>query len=162
MRPTQHLTAAIALTMLAACTPTPQPDPQPEPGCAPEVRHDQLPEWARTGFSEGARVPYSLGRSGRIVAVLFGYPLTQPPVDGKNNKILWVASPAPASPKADPPPSADLVIEARLAGRGDPVRQEVDGGPGPSIVDVPGPGCWRMSLSWSGRTDTIDVEYATP
>jgi len=33
------------------------------------------------------------------------------------------------------------------------------GGPGPSIVDVPAPGCWRLTLSWSARRDSLDLQY---
>jgi hypothetical protein len=42
---------------------------------------------------------------------------------------------------------------------GAPIRAVVAGGPGPSIVDVPSPGCWRMTLSWSGRRNTLDLVY---
>jgi hypothetical protein len=34
------------------------------------------------------------------------------------------------------------------------------GGPGPSIVNLPSPGCWKLTLRWSGRVDTLDLEYA--
>jgi hypothetical protein len=163
----------LAVAVLAtACTaePTPFSAPTGQPAassstgqaaavCKPEVHNEPLPVWARGGFSGDARAIYSLGRSGQIVAVLFGYPLSQPPAEGRNNKILWVASPASkGAANADP----NLIIEARLDGKGDPVQRRVDGGPGPSIVDLPEPGCWRLSLSWGGRTDTIDLEYNAP
>jgi hypothetical protein len=96
-----------------------------------------------------------------MVGVLFGYPLSQPPADGRNNKILWVAGPASPRPR-DPsaaPGHDDLVIEARLDGTGEPVQRRISGGPGPSIVDLPKPGCWRLTLSWAGRTDEMDLEY---
>src|SRR6185437_15486669 len=138
--------------------------PPPEPGCAAQVRHDQLPAWARTGFSGDARAIYAVSRSARMVAVLFGYPLSQPPAPDRNNKILWVPSPDSATPR-DPnagPGSDDLVIDARLDGRGEPVQRRITGGPGPSIVDLPAPGCWRLALRWSGRTDVIDLDYGAP
>ena len=28
-----------------------------------------------------------------------------------------------------------------------------------SIIDLPQPGCWRLSLTWPGKTDTIDLVY---
>jgi hypothetical protein len=130
----------------------------PEAGCSPEVINGVLPEWARGGFSDPARATYSMGHSGQILGVLFGYPLSAPPDDERNNKIRWVASPSSGPEGADP----DLVIQARLNGTGDPVERKVGGGPGPSIVDLPAAGCWRLSLSWGGRTDTMDVEYRAP
>ena len=35
----------------------------------------------------------------------------------------------------------------------------VPGGPGPSFLNLPAEGCWRLSLSWSGRRDVLDVRY---
>jgi hypothetical protein len=35
----------------------------------------------------------------------------------------------------------------------------VRGGPGPSIVDLPSPGCWALTLRWSGHVDHLDLEY---
>jgi hypothetical protein len=126
-----------------------------EAGCHPRVQTDVLPEWARGGFSGDARATYAMGYAGQILGVLFGFPLSAPPDKDRNNKILWVASPSPGHEGADP----DLVIVARLNGTGDPVERKVDGGPGPSIVDLPRAGCWRLSLSWGGRQDTMDLEY---
>jgi hypothetical protein len=125
--------------------------------CRPVVRHDVIPPWARTGFSgPRPRVPYALGRAGRIVAILFGYPLRSPPGTQRNNKILWVSRTLPKAPAA-------LWIRAqRLDGAtevGAPVRRIVAGGPGPSIVDLPEAGCWRLTLTWSGRTDALDLAY---
>ena len=31
--------------------------------------------------------------------------------------------------------------------------------PGPSIVDLPRPGCWRMKLRWGTYTDMITLPY---
>ena len=103
-------------------------------------------------------MPHVLGESGRIVAILFGYPLRSPPAARRNNKILWAARQPPRG-------SAALWIRAqRLDGDrpvGVPVRRIVAGGPGPSIVDMPEPGCWRLALTWSGGTDTLDLAYGT-
>jgi hypothetical protein len=101
-------------------------------------------------------MPLALGASGRIVAIVFGYPLRSPPGTTRNNKILWVAR--------DPvKPLSDLRIRAqRMVGAdavGPVVARTVVGGPGPSIVDLPAAGCWRLSLRWSGRTDTLDLGY---
>jgi hypothetical protein len=53
-----------------------------------------------------------------------------------------------------------LKIDARLSGLDMSFSREVAGGPGPSIIDVPQPGCWHLTLGWSGHTDTMDLEYA--
>ena len=113
-----------------------------------------LPEWAWTGFShpEQGGVPFVRGAKGDIVAILFG-PLTAPPLPDGGNKILWV----PRVTLAGPLP---LVIEARLDGTGPVVRREVPGGPGPSGVDLPQPGCWHLDLRWGGSTDSLSLRYA--
>ena len=50
------------------------------------------PTWARAGFSDDRPVmPYALGASDRIAAIVFGYPLLAPPGKTRNNKILWVS-----------------------------------------------------------------------
>ncbi|MET8200143.1 hypothetical protein [Micromonospora taraxaci] len=126
--------------------------------CAARVETGSLPDWADAGFSGDARVPHVLGAKGDIVAVLFAHPLRQHRKDGSNNKILWVAQAATTSP--DPTAPATLVITATLDGTDTTVTREVAGGPGPSIIDVPQAGCWRLDLRWSGHTDTMDLVYA--
>jgi hypothetical protein len=42
---------------------------------------------------------------------------------------------------------------------GAPVVRRVTGSPGPSIIDLPAAGCWRLTLRWSGRVDTLDLRY---
>ncbi len=39
------------------------------------------------------------------------------------------------------------------------VRRQVTGGPGPSIINLPAPGCWQLDLRWSGHSDTMAVVY---
>lgn len=126
--------------------------------CADRVERGPLPEWARAGFSGDARIAHVLGDRGDIVAALFGHPLTVGRDEGPTNKILWVARPA-ATPTAGTAP-ADLEITATLAGTDTTVLRKVPGGPGPSVVDLPRAGCWRLVLRWSGRTDTMDLVYA--
>ena len=99
-------------------------------------------------------MPHELGRSGRIVAIVFGYPLLSPPSRQRSNKILWVARQANGT--------ALWVRAQRMAGSsraGAPVSRVIAGGPGPSIVDLPAPGCWRLTLRWAGQTDTLDLRY---
>ena len=103
-------------------------------------------------------MPHVLGRSGRIVAIVFAYPLRSPPAQGRNNKILWV-------PRRTPGAVAAMWIRAqRMEGAqrvGMPFIRVVPGGPGPSIVNLPQAGCWRLTLAWSGQTDTLDLAYGT-
>jgi hypothetical protein len=129
------------------------------PACHSRVSHAVLPVWARAGFQPPkARIPHMLGRSGRIVAIVFGYPLRSPAGPRRNNKILWVSRTTPLAPAA-------LWIRAQqMEGDGPvgtPVERVVQGGPGPSYVNLPQAGCWRLSLAWSGRTDTLDLAYGT-
>ncbi|MFI7516363.1 hypothetical protein ACIBVK_23015 [Micromonospora echinofusca] len=136
--------------------PTGAPSAAP-PGCGSRVETGPLPDWADAGFSGDTRMPHVLGASGEIVAILFGHPLRTVRSNGTNNKVLWVAHPTTAPPAvatADP-----LRITATLDGTETRVTREVAGGPGPSIVDMPQAGCWRLELRWSGRTDVMDLVY---
>jgi hypothetical protein len=125
--------------------------------CSPDVRTAVLPTWARTGFSDRRPVmPYALGASGRIAAIVFGYPLLSPPGTTRNNKILWISHSAvrPLSPLRI---RAQRMVGSRPVGAA--VVRTLDTGPGPSIVDLPAAGCWRLALTWSGRSDTLDLRY---
>jgi hypothetical protein len=51
---------------------------------------------------------------------------------------------------------------ARLDGTGPAVTFVAPGVTGPSAVSLPSPGCWRVSITWSGGSDTIDLEAARP
>jgi hypothetical protein len=129
------------------------------PVCHSSVDRGVLPSWARTGFSDPRpRLPHVVGRAGEIAALVFGYPLSAPPRED-SNKILWVSRRAVK-------PLSDLRIHAQLMrGRarvGRPVVRVVVGGPGPSGINLPSAGCWRMTLQWSGRTDHLDLEYRRP
>jgi hypothetical protein len=152
---------AVPLLLLTACTASSSPSPAPPPSSAPAVQcgypveTDALPKWARGGFTgDGSGAAHVLSRAGDMVAVLFGNPLTAPPAADHGNKILWVAhTPASMGDK--------LHIAARLAGAADITEREVAGGPGPSIIDLPKAGCWRLTLQWSGHTDFMDLTYVT-
>jgi hypothetical protein len=129
--------------------------------CHSAVRHGVLPSWARTGFSDPRpRMPHIIGRSGEIAAIVFGYPLLSPPAKTRANKILWV------SRRALRPSGGDLRIRAqRMRGDGRVGRHVVRvirGGPGPSHLNLPAPGCWRLSLRWSGRSDELDLDFRRP
>jgi len=123
--------------------------------CAPHVVGGVLPSWARAGFTEpNPRMNYELGRDRDIAAILWKNPLLAPPSATARNKILWVSRVSVSG--------APLLIDAqRMVGSrlvGAAVRRRVDGGPGPSYIDLPA-GCWRLTLRWSGHSDSLDVRY---
>lgn len=80
-------------------------------------------------------------------------PLTAPPAADKNNKILWVARVG----GADGP----LQIRAVLEGTGQTVERRVEPAPGPSIIDLPSPGCWSFDLTWGRHHDHLQLEYVS-
>jgi hypothetical protein len=155
---TTPLRAAVVIAALAAVAALPATAGSSAPAaCHSAVHHGVLPTWARTGFSDPRpRLPHVIGRSGEIAALVFGYPLRSPPGKNRANKILWVSRRAVK-------PLSDLRIRAqRMEGRrrvGRPVTRVVVGGPGPSGIDLPVPGCWRLTLRWSGRSDQLDLRY---
>ena len=127
------------------------------PACHPVVDRGVLPRWARAGFTEPRpRMPHAIGRRGDIAALMFGFPLTAPPRRRISNKIRWVSRPA-VDRSSDLRISAQRMYRTRRIGR--PVHRRVAGGPGPSIVDLPRPGCYRMTLRWSGHVDRMHLRY---
>ena len=77
--------------------------------------------------------------------------------DGPKQQILWVSRQVTIADRLDI--SAQQMDGAMAVG--DPVKQSVAGGPGPSIVDLPAAGCWRFTVTWADRTDSLDLEYVT-
>jgi hypothetical protein len=131
------------------------PRPVTSNGCAGQPPVSPLPDWARAGFyPPDQAMPHVMGEAGSIVAILWAPrdALHSPPLHDRNNKILWVA--------ADAPPGNPLVIKATLAGGTRTATLTVPGGPGPSIINLPAPGCWTFHLSWSGHTDELKLRYA--
>lgn len=141
--------AAVAIGLTGCSQPIATED------CRSDVQVGSLPEWARSGFSEGARVPRAIGHAGRIVAVPFSQPLVATQDTSPQNKVLLI----PREPLTGPTP---LRIEARLEGTGDVVLRERPEGPGPGTLDLPRPGCWRLTLTWGDQTDTLDLDYVAP
>jgi hypothetical protein len=128
--------------------------------CRGQIQTGVLPVWMRGGFVDPRpRLAHVVGARGQIGAVLFGWPLNAPPAEHKSNKILWV-------PRHTATGVAALRITLQrmngLRAVGPPIRKVVPTGPGPSIVDVPSAGCWRATLTWSGRSDTLDLRYVAP
>lgn len=132
--------------------------PTPASGTSCSVNHPPkvLPRWARSGFSgPKPSVGYVLGDSGNMAAIMFAshHSLSAPPVAGKNNKILWAARVG----AVDGP----LQIKATLLGTGQTVTRRVDPAPGPSIIDLPSPGCWSFDLTWGRHHDHLQLGYAS-
>src|SRR3954469_22117530 len=130
-----------ALVLVAAIAFLARPS-RGDSGSCTEPDTGVLQQWARTGFSEKEpKIPHVLGDDGLIVAILFG-PLEAPPGPDTGDKVLWVAK--------DPvKPLSDLKITAQRGRDGKPVgapeHRTVTGGPGPSGIELPKAGCWRMS-----------------
>jgi hypothetical protein len=167
---------AVAGLLVAACTGSSQPPAGTQPplarasaahagtaqagavtsnGCAGQPPVSPLPVWARSGFSPADQArPHVTGEAGSIVAILWATrdALHSPPLHDRSNKILWVSK----VPLAAPDP---LVIKATLAGSTRTATVSVPGGPGPSIIDLPAPGCWTLHLSWPGHTDELKLRY---
>jgi Peptidase family M23 len=110
----------------------------------------ELPDWMRGGFS-GTRpkAPFVTSVKGQIGAILLANLQVNP--KGHSNKILWVSKPKVTRPD-------DLRIIA-TSDDNKVVTRIVPGGPGPSIIDLPSEGCWRLDLAWSGNHDTIGLRY---
>jgi hypothetical protein len=152
--------AAVSALLLVPATLAHAAAASPVP-CSSVVHEAVLPAWARGGFSDPRPVmPHALGRSGYIVAILWAdrNPLVSPPLATRNNKILWVARLPWGGRLTNLWIRAQRMVGARSIGR--PVSRIIRGGPGPSIVNLPAPGCWRLALRWSGRSDSIDLRYA--
>jgi hypothetical protein len=160
-RTTFALTLAVLCTVLVPALPAAGDATRGsvEP-CSPRVRYGVLPVWMRGGFGPSPRTTYALGRRGAIGAVLWGArTFDSPPARHRSNKILWV-------PRHLSKTVAPLWIKLQMMegthAVGAPVRRVIPTGPGPSLVDAPSPGCWRLTLTWSGRRDTLDLAYVPP
>jgi hypothetical protein len=115
--------------------------------CTGNISTATLPTWARAGFSAaGLHTPHVFGANRKIVGILFGELRAHQPA-GTNNKILWVAKNGDGT----------LHISAQLEGSETTTTRAVN--LGPSIVDLPAAGCWQMTLTWPGRSDTIAFRY---
>lgn len=166
--------AAVVVTAVMVRSPaSPAPASNPVSACHP-ITTALIPPWARAGFSDAEpRIPLTYSNNGLMVALVFASPLISPAVPDLGNKILWVSRPAESDGKSPAtsgaatttsntaPANPDLVITGHLEGTSTTMTTTVSGGPGPSIVDVPSPGCWHLDLAWSGERDSIDLLYAS-
>jgi hypothetical protein len=101
-------------------------------------------------------MPYALASNDAAGAFLFAGPLRAGHPDNPANKILWIVR--------FPRRGHTLKITARLSTNPQDVvhiQRPADSSPGeiyPSYVDLPKPGCWRLSLAWGPHRATIDVQ----
>jgi hypothetical protein len=153
---------AVAVLVLPAVRPTREPATSGQgsvnvvPACHSEVVRGVLPAWARAGFSDPRPVmPYVRSATGKVLAILFTDRLTSPPRRDVANKVLWVWQSYPGT-------VAEAHLVARLGGTGPAVTAGLPTPLGPSYVDLPSPGCWRLTLTWPGGTDTIDLVAVRP
>ncbi|MCI0344019.1 MAG: hypothetical protein L0221_01065 [Chloroflexi bacterium] len=151
--------AALALAVTACGTTTPSTPSASElataSSCDGHTDRGVLPTWARGGFSKPI-MPHVVSVYGELAAIIWA-PLSSPPSTDHTNKILWVLR------RGD---TGALTISAqRIEGTspaGAPVERRLEQFPGPSTVDLPDPGCWRLTLTWADRTDSLDLEYIRP
>jgi hypothetical protein len=173
MRRVAVLTLLVAVT-LAGCTSGESPASDTAPGqmggaagspseattaqaCRTDFSPSVLPSWANGGFDPPTQpMPYVLGDQGDIAAILWAdhEPLVVPPAVDRTNKILWVSR----DPSSGGMP---LRIQATLTGSGQAATRTVDGGPGPSIIDLPAPGCWSFELTWGDHHDHLQLAYSS-
>ena len=101
-------------------------------------------------------MPYVLGDRGDIAAIVWAAhdPLVVPPAADKSNKILWVS-------RVSTGDGAPLRIKAELTVTGETVTRTVVGGPGPSIINLPAPGCWSFDLTWGRHHDHLRLKYVS-
>jgi hypothetical protein len=129
--------------------------PAAVPACRSDVTRGVLPEWARTGFSDPEPVmPFVRSASGNVVAILFAGALYSPPRADPANKVLWTWH--------DLPSPAGLRVTARLEGTGPATSVGLPVPAGPSYVDLPAPGCWRLTITWPTGHDTVDLRSVAP
>jgi hypothetical protein len=144
---------AVATTALALRPGNTQPAVSPTSACSP-VQTGVLPTWARAGFSDPVpSASFVTSQDGQMVAIIFADPLRSPTSTDAANKILWVAK-DPASQ------NSTLRISGQMEGGTATMQTTVEGGPGPSTVDVPMAGCWQFRLAWGNHHDVINIPYA--
>jgi hypothetical protein len=145
-------------TSVAVGAPSQPAAGQQQPACGgTAVRSGRRPPGWTIAARPPSGVPFALSEQGNVTAILFGSPLRSGRPIGHRNKILWIVR-APRHGRS-------LHVTARLLHRGSPtVRLAVaaDAAPGeiyPSVVDVPTPGCWHVTLAWDGHRAALDLRY---
>ena len=78
-----------------------------------------------------------------------GAPSRPRAVAAPGGKVLWLARNG----------SGRLRMDAREQASGHTVSVTLPDGAGPSLVDMPQPGCWRFVLTWADNPDEVFVRY---
>jgi hypothetical protein len=120
------------------------------------LRYGNAPAW--TAFARAPEaLPYVVSAHGNAVGFVWADPLHSGAPKGTANKILWVV-------RDNSMTAGPLTINAR-APQGSSAKsvshREPPIGVGlyPSTVDLPVPGCWHFTLTWSTGTATVDLPY---
>jgi hypothetical protein len=114
------------------------------------------PAWAGSADAP-AGVATVLSEEGNAAAFVFGAPLQAGVrTDGRTNKILWIVR--------EPRNGVPLDLTGGVAGAAPTVSRtfEANGGPGEiysTVVDVPAPGCWHLTLRWGPNIAHVSLEY---
>ena len=137
--------------------------PRPPHCHAARIHRDAAPAWtapAWAGSSPGFTLPYALASDDAAAAFFFATRLRAGHPTNPTNKVLWVVH----FPRNGKP----LRITARLGtnpSRTVHIWRPADSGPGeiyPSYVDLPRPGCWKLTLTWNAHHANIDIQVHRP
>lgn len=116
----------------------------------------KMPSWTATA-GPPTGLPWVMSASGNMVGILFGQPLrVAPRDDGISNKILWISR----SPREGQ--TLQIAGQRLSDGKTANATEPADSSPGeiyPSIVDMPGQGCWRLDLTWGPNTAIVYLYY---
>ena len=127
--------------------------------CVPApIRRGAPPAWTAPAWansSPGFTADYALSSGQLAAAIFFANPLHAGHPTNPANKVLWIVR----LPRNHKP----LNIVARFGA--DPaeivrISRPADSSPGeiyPSYVDLPRPGCWKLTLTWDTHTTHIDI-----
>jgi hypothetical protein len=122
------------------------------------LRNGRPPGWvSRSSPNPPTNLPFAVSAQHNVVGFLFGYPLAGYRRSDPTNKVLWIVR----TPRHGHP----LVLTARPLGTSHPIVRErlsADSGPGeiyPSIVNLPSPGCWHVTLRWHHASASLNLQY---
>jgi len=138
--------ASVAASSRAACVPT-------------DIHGGAPPKWTAAAFSDsspGFKLPYALASHAAAAAFFWAPTLRAGHPTNPTNKVLWIVR----YPRNGQP----LRILARSGAS--PARTvhmsfPPDSSPGqiyPSYVDLPTPGCWRLTLRWDTRVASLIID----
>jgi hypothetical protein len=114
------------------------------------------PPWTSSAWADspGFRLPYSVA-SGRSAAAFFWVTLRAGSPTNPANKVLWVMRyPRRGSPlRISARDGAKPALTVRSSWPADSSPGEIY----PSYLNLPKPGCWRLTLRWSSHVAHLNV-----